>query len=649
MTTRPRFLPERIADEPLRVSLRPESAAANPSATNPVASRSSPSRGCNSSTCRGRSRCSPPRTTSSPRPTTARAPARPYALRVAAAGGGVVRSSAGLGLATEPLPAGGCPRRHPRGRRRARRRRGDRGRAARLGRRPGAPGPACGLRLHRRLPARGGRPPRRAPGRDPLDPLRRARAAPSGGPGRARPDLHPGRRGLDLRRGDGGHRPGAGPGGGRSRPGRGPGGRPPPRRLPRSARAARPSSAPSCRSRCCRPCRAARRFEALQAWIADHLAEDLTVPRLAEAAGMSPRGFARHYRAATGLTPARALERQRVEAARRLLAETALPVKRIAARCGFGSEETLRRSFLRHVAVAPAAYRQRFRAGGAGPGWSGGGAGRAGCGGRRPCGTGDLTFPAASSTPPASRHRPESSTGFLRAGCRSGAAYVPPDGPSARMTDRATVPRPARGDAFAFPDTLLSAAARSHAWACALLVALCLVCFLPGDRLAPAHGPRRAALRPGLQADAGDRRPRRHPLPGARPGTRSRWASTGPGRGGRRRRGARRAERPHHHRPLPHPVPARAPSGRCSSPTGRPWPSCPGAGAFLAAALFGACVVLSAEARLAKTDALLCACAVATFGGLARAWLRRDAGTRHARASTPPRCWPSGSASPSAS
>ena len=48
------------------------------------------------------------------------------------------------------------------------------------------------------------------------------------------------------------------------------------------------------------------------------------------------------------------------------------------------------------------------------------------------------------------------------------------------MIDRATVPRPARGDAFAFPDTLLSAATRSHAWACALLVALCLVCFLPG-------------------------------------------------------------------------------------------------------------------------------------------------------------------------
>ena len=108
------------------------------------------------------------------------------------------------------------------------------------------------------------------------------------------------------------------------------------------------------------------RFEPLHAWLAEHLCENLTVAHLAEAAGMSPRGFARHYRAATGLTPARALERMRIEAARRLLAETRLPVKRVAARCGFGSEETLRRSFLRHVGVAPAAYRRRFREGGEG-------------------------------------------------------------------------------------------------------------------------------------------------------------------------------------------------------------------------------------------------------------------------------------------
>ena len=60
-------------------------------------------------------------------------------------------------------------------------------------------------------------------------------------------------------------------------------------------------------------------------------------------------------------TPARWVERARVEAARRLLEETELGVEAIAARCGFGSAESLRRAFLRRVRVSPAAYRGRFR------------------------------------------------------------------------------------------------------------------------------------------------------------------------------------------------------------------------------------------------------------------------------------------------
>jgi AraC-like DNA-binding protein len=47
------------------------------------------------------------------------------------------------------------------------------------------------------------------------------------------------------------------------------------------------------------------------------------------------------------------IERLRMEAARRLLSETRTPVKRIAQRCGFGSEETMRRSFLRLLSVTP--------------------------------------------------------------------------------------------------------------------------------------------------------------------------------------------------------------------------------------------------------------------------------------------------------
>lgn len=101
-------------------------------------------------------------------------------------------------------------------------------------------------------------------------------------------------------------------------------------------------------------------FGDLHAWIAEHLSGDLSVPALAERAGMSERSFIRHYRAQTGKTPARAVEQIRTEAALRLLAETDWPLKRITARCGFGSEETLRRSTLRAIAVTPQAYRDRF-------------------------------------------------------------------------------------------------------------------------------------------------------------------------------------------------------------------------------------------------------------------------------------------------
>jgi transcriptional regulator GlxA family with amidase domain len=102
------------------------------------------------------------------------------------------------------------------------------------------------------------------------------------------------------------------------------------------------------------------KFGALHDWINNHLDDDLSLSALADRAGMSERSFSRHYAQATGQTPARAIERLRVEAARRLLSETRAPVKRVAQRCGFGSEETMRRSFLRLLAVTPQDYRSRF-------------------------------------------------------------------------------------------------------------------------------------------------------------------------------------------------------------------------------------------------------------------------------------------------
>ena len=75
---------------------------------------------------------------------------------------------------------------------------------------------------------------------------------------------------------------------------------------------------------------------------------------------MSKRSFSRHYAEATGVTLARAIERLRVEAAWRLLSESRLPAKCISQRCGFGSEETMRRSFLRVLSATPNDYRARF-------------------------------------------------------------------------------------------------------------------------------------------------------------------------------------------------------------------------------------------------------------------------------------------------
>ncbi len=100
----------------------------------------------------------------------------------------------------------------------------------------------------------------------------------------------------------------------------------------------------------------------LQSWILNSLGEDLSVEVLAERAAMSPRNFARVFVKETGSTPAKFVERARVEAARRALEDSAEPLPRIAERCGFGHPETMRRVFQRHLKVAPQDYRRRFKA-----------------------------------------------------------------------------------------------------------------------------------------------------------------------------------------------------------------------------------------------------------------------------------------------
>lgn len=102
-------------------------------------------------------------------------------------------------------------------------------------------------------------------------------------------------------------------------------------------------------------------LRAVQTFVVEHPELDHSVEALARRAAMSPRHFARVFTAEVGVTPARFVERARVEAARRALEDSDCGVVGIAEVCGFGSAETMRRAFMRNLRVAPADYRGRFR------------------------------------------------------------------------------------------------------------------------------------------------------------------------------------------------------------------------------------------------------------------------------------------------
>ena len=103
----------------------------------------------------------------------------------------------------------------------------------------------------------------------------------------------------------------------------------------------------------------------LLAWMAENLHRPLAVDTLAARAGLSPRTFARVFLEETGLTPARFVERMRVEEARRRLEHGRTGLAAVAAACGFQTEETMSRSFLRQVCTPTADYRDRCRQTGA--------------------------------------------------------------------------------------------------------------------------------------------------------------------------------------------------------------------------------------------------------------------------------------------
>ena len=88
-----------------------------------------------------------------------------------------------------------------------------------------------------------------------------------------------------------------------------------------------------------------------------NLGKPLSVEELANAACLSPRQFSRVFRAETGLSPAKAIENLRLEAARLMLEQGRLPIETIAAETGFGDRERMRRSFVRTFGQTPQAIR----------------------------------------------------------------------------------------------------------------------------------------------------------------------------------------------------------------------------------------------------------------------------------------------------
>jgi transcriptional regulator GlxA family with amidase domain len=101
-------------------------------------------------------------------------------------------------------------------------------------------------------------------------------------------------------------------------------------------------------------------IQMIQNWVVDHLNEELTVETMAEKAAMSPRNFARVFLKETGITPAKYVEKVRLETARRRLEETRLTIDEISDECGIGNADGLRRLFIRHMSTTPSEYRKNF-------------------------------------------------------------------------------------------------------------------------------------------------------------------------------------------------------------------------------------------------------------------------------------------------
>jgi len=99
----------------------------------------------------------------------------------------------------------------------------------------------------------------------------------------------------------------------------------------------------------------------LLSWLRDHLNEDLSLPALARQVNLSERQFTRVFKAQVGVTAADHVEAVRLESACRLLESTNRTIEQIARTCGFGTPETMNRTFRRRLNTTPGDHRHHFR------------------------------------------------------------------------------------------------------------------------------------------------------------------------------------------------------------------------------------------------------------------------------------------------
>lgn len=103
------------------------------------------------------------------------------------------------------------------------------------------------------------------------------------------------------------------------------------------------------------------RFSAVLSWARERLSEPLSVEQLAERAAMSPRHFARAFTAETGVTPAKAVERLRLEVARERVESRDDPLDVVARKTGFNDADRMRKAFLRAFDQSPQVMRRMAR------------------------------------------------------------------------------------------------------------------------------------------------------------------------------------------------------------------------------------------------------------------------------------------------